>query len=78
MSNFTPVLIIVGGIGLAILLPWFIYAAMKRERPHPGRDAVQGSVQALQKTLRGQQDEIDELSRRVATLRDNEEKPDAG
>jgi sensor domain CHASE-containing protein len=78
MSDLTRLLIIVGGIGLAILLPWFIYAALKRERPHVGRDAVQGSVQAIQKTLRGQQDDIDELSRRVAALRNQEDKHDAG
>lgn len=78
MRDLTSLLIIVGGIGAAILLPWFIFAAMRRERPHSGRDAVQSSVEAVQKTLRGQQDDIDELSKRVAALRENGDKTDAG
>lgn len=78
MNDLTRVLVIFGGIGIAVMLPWFIYAAMRRERPHAGRDAVQGSVEAIQKTLRGQQDEMEELSRRVASLREDGDKPDAG
>lgn len=78
MNDLARVLIIIGGIGLAILLPWFIFAAMRRERPHAGRDAVQGSVEAIQKTLRGQHEDLDELSRRVAALKGDKDKPDVG
>lgn len=57
-------------IGLAIALPWLLFlAADKRGRNEAGH-LWQNSLETIQKTLRGESKELDELSRQVQKIKE--------
>ena len=69
MGSFSDVAIILIVIGLAIALPWLLFlAADKRGRSEAG-NVWQHSLETIQKTLRGEAKELDELSERVRKIK---------
>ncbi len=62
---------VIVGIGLAIATPWMIFVALDREGRSKSGQAWRASMEALNKTLHSETPEIDELSRRVEKLKEN-------
>jgi type IV secretory pathway VirB2 component (pilin) len=70
MESIPEAAIILFIIGLAIALPWLLFlAADKRGRSEAG-NVWQHSLDTIQKTLRGESKELDELSRRVQKIKE--------
>jgi type IV secretory pathway VirB2 component (pilin) len=70
MESIPDTAIILIIIGLAIALPWLLFlAADKRGRSEAG-NVWQHSLETIQKTLRGEAKELDELSRQVQKIKE--------
>lgn len=69
MGSIPDVAIILIIIGLAIALPWLLFLAADRQGRHEAGNVWQHSLETIQKTLRGEAKEMDELSERVRKIK---------
>lgn len=68
MESIPDIAIILIIIGLAIALPWLLFLAADRRGRNEAGNVWQKSLDAVQKTLRGETKDLDELSERVKKI----------
>lgn len=68
MESIPDVAIILIILGLAIALPWLLFLAADRRSRSDAGNVWQKSLDAAQKTLRGETKDLDELSERVRKI----------
>jgi predicted negative regulator of RcsB-dependent stress response len=76
MENSNNILVIFIVIGLAIALPWFLYVAVDKNQRSQAGNVWQKSMEAVQKTLRGENKDIEELNKRVQKFEEEKKKED--
>jgi hypothetical protein len=73
MLSINSVAVILIILGLAIALPWGLYLVANRRARNNAEAVWQHSLDAVQKTLRGEAKDLDELSERVKKLKSESE-----
>ena len=69
LSQVPGIVWVVVGVGLAIATPWMIFIALDRQGRDRTGQVFQASIDSVRHALRGEAQDIDELSRRVDALK---------
>lgn len=78
LSQIPGIVWVAIGVGLAIAAPWMLFVALDRQGRDKTGQVFQASVDSIRKTMSGEAKEMDELSRRVEALKQEENNPERG
>lgn len=70
MESLPEAVIILIVLGVAIALPWLLYLAFDKRGRNEAGHVWQVGLDTVQKTLRGESKELDELSRQVQKIKE--------